>query len=158
MSDIFVSHIHEEETVANALLDFIKQALGTSTAVFLSSDSWQVFAGEVWLDRIKEELGSSKDVILLLSAESVRRPWVNFEAGAAWLTGKVLIPVCFAGITKGSLPKPYSNIQALDLEDEDYYLVRSLYRHLNPGSVPPPGVADFSRVRAAIRSLRMPQP
>ena len=153
MSDIFISHIHEEEVVANALLGFMREALGRTT-VFLSSDSWQVYAGEIWLERIREELASSKVVILMLSPESVKRPWVNFEAGAAWLTGKVIIPVCYGDLDKSSLPKPYSNIQALDLADEGYYLVRSIYHHLSPDTgVPPPGIGDFSAVIAAIDSI-----
>ena len=40
---------------------------------------------------------------------------MNFEAGAAWLARKTLIPVCFGNISKGTLPKPYANFQAVDL-------------------------------------------
>ena len=147
MSDIFVSHIHEEENVANDLLAFVRQELGRTT-VFLSSDTWQVYAGEIWLERIRQELASARVVIVMLSPESVKRPWVNFEAGAAWLSGKVIIPVCYGGLTKSSLSKPYSNIQALDLATEDYYLIRSIHHHLNPGAPdPPPGIAGrFSGV------------
>jgi hypothetical protein len=52
----------------------------------------------------------------MLSKASVSRPWINFEAGAAWLADKAVIPACFGGLTKGTrVPKPYSGIQALDL-------------------------------------------
>jgi len=158
MPDIFISHIHEHEALAMALLQFIRNELGQSTAVFLSSDTWQIHAGEIWLDRIREELASAKIVVLLLNEESVKRPWVNFEAGAAWITKKIIIPVCFGGITKASLPKPYSNIQALDLEDDNYYLIRSIHQHLGPTGVrfttPPPTTARFGMVKAAIDSLK----
>ena len=132
MADIFISFIHEEEPVAVAVKELLRPSLGKWN-VFLSSDKWQIFAGEQWLDRIKAELQPAKVVILLLSSRSVKRPWVNFEAGAAWLTGKVIIPACFAGLSKDDLPKPYSNFQALDLPDDDYYLVRSVLHHLNLG-------------------------
>jgi hypothetical protein len=156
MADIFISHIHEEEKVADELLKFLRSELDRSTEVFLSSDSWQVYAGEIWLDRIREELTAAKVVVLMLSPKSVERPWVNFEAGAGWLTNKVIIPVCYGGLGKSSLPKPYSNIQALDLENESYYLVRSLHHHLNPGTLmsPPSPKEKFAGVRAALEELK----
>src|SRR5580700_11302603 len=104
MADIFISHIHEEEKLADELLKFLRSELDRSTEVFLSSDSWQVYAGEIWLDRIREELSAAKVVVLMLSPKSVERPWVNFEAGAGWLTSKVIIPVCHGGLGKSSLP------------------------------------------------------
>lgn len=158
MPDIFVSHIHEEEAVAEALVRFIRNVLGASTQVFISSDSWQIYAGEIWLERIRTELESSKVVILLLSPESVKRPWVNFEAGGAWLTNKVIIPVCFGGLDISSLPKPYSNIQALNLEGDDYYLIRSLQHHLRPGTTttPPYPQENFDGVRQALKDLQYP--
>jgi len=139
MADVFISFIHEEEKVATAFQRFLQKKVDKKK-IFLSADQWQIFAGEVWLDRIRQELESTKVVILLLSPRSVKRPWVNFEAGAAWLTKKALIPVCFNGLLKDNLPKPYSGFQALNLKDEAYYLVRSVVHYLDhPGlpSIPP---------------------
>ena len=122
MSQVFISFIHEEEKFAEAVQQFLKDKFCNQT-VFMSADKWQVIAGEIWLDRIQQELDSAKVVILMLSQKSVRRPWVNFEAGAAWLTKKAVIPVCFGDMSKDQLPKPYSGIQALSLPDEGYYLL-----------------------------------
>ena len=131
MTEVFLSFIHEEQKIAEAVQSLLRDKLSTPD-VFLSSDQWQVFAGEIWLDRIKEALTSAKVVVLLLSDMSVGRPWVNFEAGAAWLSSKPIVPVCYGRLTKGGLPKPYSAIQALQLPDEAYYLVRSVGHHLRP--------------------------
>lgn len=155
MADIFISFIHEEQTVATALQQLLRASLGNQN-VFLSSDEWQIFAGEQWLDRIKEELSPAKVVVLMLSPRSVQRPWVNFEAGAAWLTGKILIPACFAGLSKGALPKPYSNIQALDLPDDAYYLIRSVAHHLKFPIVPPPivfGSPELQKLKDSIQEV-----
>lgn len=97
MARVFISFIHEEKDVATAVQKLIEKKL-QGEKVFLSSDQWQVYAGEIWLDRIKDELNSAKVVVLLLSKMSVERPWVNFEAGAAWLSGKVIIPACYGGL------------------------------------------------------------
>jgi hypothetical protein len=141
MAKIFISFIHEEKKIADAVQDLIRDQLGSqlegSAGVFLASDQWQVYAGENWLERIRKELTESKVVILMLSNQSVGRPWVNFEAGAAWLQeGKVIIPVCFGGLTKDNLPKPYSSIQSLNLKEEAYYLITSICHHLGTGGLP----------------------
>ena len=132
MSEIFISFIHEESQTAEALQKFVNQILSGKARAFLSSDTFQVYAGEDWLRRIFEELETAKVVLLLLSDASVKRPWVNFEAGAGWFTKKKVIPVCIKGMEKEKLPKPYSSLQAVNLKyfDEQLYLIRSIAHHL----------------------------
>lgn len=132
MATIFISFIHEEGKYAEAVQAFITQILGTEAKPFLSSDQMQVYAGEKWLERIMDELKTAKIVILMLSKKSVQRPWVNFEAGAAWTRDIVTIPVCFKDLRKGELPKPYSSLQAVDLSSygDDEYLAISVAHHL----------------------------
>jgi hypothetical protein len=156
MADVFISYIHEEQRIAEAVQAFLKQNLQrlVPRGVFLSADDWQVFAGEIWLERIRQELQEASVVVLMLSQESAARPWINFEAGAAWLANKALIPVCFGGLTKGHMPKPYSGIQGLDLPDDSYYLLRSVQRHLDPSGLPlPPPVESYeiAEIRAALK-------
>src|SRR2546427_10069321 len=100
MAAIFISFIHEEQQVALAIQEMLRSRLSADRAVFLSADDWQIHAGEVWLDRIKQELAEATVVLLLLSPASVGRPWVNFEAGAAWLAGKFVISGFFCGPCK----------------------------------------------------------
>jgi TIR domain len=141
MSDVFISFIHEESETAEALQGFVNQMLSGQAQAFLSSDKFQVYAGEDWLGRIFDELKSAKVVLLLLSETSVKRPWVNFEAGAGWFTGKKVIPVCIKTMEKEKLPKPYSSLQAVELKysDEQRYLIRSIAHHLG---VKEPLIAD----------------
>lgn len=155
MAEVFISFIHEEEKIAKAVQIFLKKKLEKQN-IFLSSDKWQVFAGELWLDRIRQELSSAKVVILLFSHKSVVRPWVNFEAGAAWLTDKAVIPVCFGDMAKEELPKPYSGIQALSLRTEAYYLLTSVAHHLKILSPVPTLEGDdeaFKNLWAALDSF-----
>jgi hypothetical protein len=132
MAEVFISFIHEEVDYAECVGVFINQVLTPTVMPFMSSDKLQVYAGEKWLDRIMSELASAKVVILMLSKRSVGRPWVNFEAGAAWTRDIVAIPVCFGELTKEQLPKPYSSLQAVDLEsrDDHEYLAKSVAHHL----------------------------
>ena len=129
MARIFISHVRADARLAAALQRFLQQELETDD-IFLSSNPWQIYAGEDWLRRLTDELRSASVVVLMLSTNSLREPWVNFEAGGAWLAGKVVIPICFGGVSKENLPKPYSNLQALNLRDDYIYLVTSLQHHL----------------------------
>jgi hypothetical protein len=132
MAQVFISFIHEEEGYAEAVKTFLADLLGPNATPFLSSDKLQVFAGEKWLDRITEELRKAEVFLLMLSPTSVTRPWVNFEAGAAWTGGRVIIPICYRGLRRDGLPKPYSSLQAVDLNGygEDEYLATSVAHHL----------------------------
>jgi hypothetical protein len=152
MADVFVSYIHEEQNVADAVQQFLQKQLGQ--AVFISASPWQVFAGEDWLLRIRQELEASRVVVSLLSPASVGRAWINFEAGAAWLAGKVLIPVCFGGLQVEGLPKPYSNLQALSLPDPDgpYYLYSSIMHHLQPNALTHPPFLPWGEETQGIRN------
>lgn len=138
MANVFISFIHEEERVATAARDLLRDKLGAEHNIFLSADTWQVRAGEVWLERIREELERARVLVFLLSPNSISRPWVNFEAGAAWLARKRIVPVCFGGLDRGNLPRPYSDFQALDLRAHYYELVRDVFDWLTEGRRVPP--------------------
>ena len=160
MADVFISFIHEEVQIAEAVQDFVQSHLESYTPeslagkkdVFLSSDRWAVYAGELWFERIISELREAKVVVSILSPRSVERPWVNFEAGAAWILSDThLIPLCFGGLTKGTLPRPYSSLQALDLEnsDDQYDLIKAVSHYLERVPPPPPELFGLvSRVNA----------
>src|ERR1700680_2186498 len=123
MSDVLISFIHEEAETAAAVQKFVNQMLSGQANAFLSSDKFQVYAGEQWLERILDELSAAKVVLLILSEKSGTRPWVNFEAGAGWFTKKKIIPLCIKDLNTDNLPKPYSSLQAIDLKytDEQLY-------------------------------------
>ena len=88
MARIFESFVHEDETVASAVQNLLQTELELEDGVFLSSDKSRIYGGDLWLQKIKEGLSAAELVILMLSKRSVVRPWINFEAGAAWLTDK----------------------------------------------------------------------
>jgi hypothetical protein len=136
MATVFISYIHEELKIAEAVQRLIQNKLANRD-VFMSADQWQMYAGEDWLQKITAALRTARVVVLLLSPQSVLRPWVNFEAGGAWLAGTPVIPVCHAGLRPESLPKPYSSLQALVVPGDEYYLIHSIAHYLATLSPPP---------------------
>jgi hypothetical protein len=145
VADVFISFIHEEVIVASWVSRFIAEIFEPNVGVFQSSDRSTIYAGEEWMKRIFEELQSAKVLVSLLSPESVGRPWINFEAGAAWMGNVKVIPVLFAGLTITTLPKPYSSLQAVEIGNPDgcHYLAASIAHHLNKDKPQRPDFMDI---------------
>ena len=135
MADIFISYWSGEYSVASAVQNFIRAHLD-SVSIFMA-DSRTLRAGDDWLTTIKTELKEARVVLSILSDESIKRPWVHFEAGAAWMD-KVLIPLCFGRMEKENMPAPYNRLQALQLRlpADQYQLIRDLDYHLKLNSMP----------------------
>jgi hypothetical protein len=140
---IFISYVHEDYEIANALTNLLRDKEVGCTNVFFTGNEWLLYAGEIWLDRIRAELTAAKVVLCLFSPRSMGRPWLHFEAGAAWLTNRILIPVCIGGLGREDLQIPYAGIQSVTLTDTHsaYYLIRSICKYIPLKSgfpVPPP--------------------
>lgn len=91
---IFVSHISDEAEVAIWIKKSISKLLLGGVQFFVSSDGTAIVGGDRWLNKIEEGLRDARVVLVLCSARSVLRPWVNFEAGGAWIAGKRVVPIC----------------------------------------------------------------
>lgn len=116
-TQIFISHITEDSAVAARLkLRMTEDFLGQLT-VFLSSDTESIAAGEEWLSSVSEALRNSSILIVLCTPASITRPWVNFEAGAAWMREIPVVPACFGGLRPRDLAMPLSARQGLELND-----------------------------------------
>jgi hypothetical protein len=135
----FISFVHEDAGVAGPLAAYLRT---NGHTVFHTADEWTLHAGKVWLCRIRKELNEAGIVLVLFSRRSVTRAWVHFEAGAAWLAGKLMIPICIGSLRLEDLPIQYRGIQAVALRDygSAYYLLRSMHHYGHPETtmVPPP--------------------
>jgi len=117
MTQVFISHVTEDVMVAlRVKLRLTEDFLGQLT-VFQSSDTESIAAGEEWLSSISRAIRDSSIFIVLCSPMAITRPWVNFEAGAAWMRDVPLIPMCFAGLRPQDLPMPLAARQGLALND-----------------------------------------
>jgi hypothetical protein len=134
----FISHITEESAIATCLKDWIETTLLGQCDVFVSSDSAAIPAGTKWLQEIDQALSAAKIMFVICSAQSLPRPWVNFETGCAWARGIPIVPLCHSGITKATLPRPIADFQAIDLIDSRFpqLFFESLQAHFKLSRMP----------------------
>jgi len=125
---VFISHIHGEEHTANTVEAVLRKSLIGAVDIFNSSNRRSISPGDPWRDTIVTTLQKSTCVLVLASPNSVSSPWVNFEAGGAWVSGTRVIPCCTGGMRPSSLPTPLSHLQgvALDSVEGLSSLVRQL--------------------------------
>lgn len=145
MSTIFISHIHEEANLALLLKNWIEDTFLGQIEVFVSADDRDIVIGDEWFNRISHALDTAKVVLLLCSPDSIKRPWISFEAGWAWSKRIALAPVCHSGLAITELPRPLSNRQAILLEESDALsrLVRALGQHHGITKLPRIADKDF---------------
>lgn len=115
---VFISHISAETEIAQWLKAKLHRDFLGALDIFVSSDRLTIEAGRRWLDEVDKALKSADLQILLCSRESVGRPWVNFEAGAVWLRGIPVVPVCHSGLKVEDLPAPLNMLQGIALSDQ----------------------------------------
>ncbi|UFM71254.1 toll/interleukin-1 receptor domain-containing protein [Leclercia adecarboxylata] len=116
---VFISHITEEKELAQILSEEIKRSYLGMLDTFVSSDGQSLPAGGRWLDMIDSALNQSAIQISLCSPQSIKRPWINFEAGASWIRKIPVVPVCHSGLRKNALPIPLAMLQAADIDNKD---------------------------------------
>jgi hypothetical protein len=123
---VFLSHLTVEAKLADIISRHFSRDFIGLIHVFASSDSTSVPVGSKWLTEIVDALGEADVHMILCSAESVNRPWINFEAGAARLRGIPIIPICHTGFTPARLPVPLSESEGIEAASPEE--LRSLYK------------------------------
>jgi len=150
-AQVFVSHIASEAEIARILQTHLLANFGKVMDVFVSSDGRSIELGRSWLAQLKKALGRAEIAIVLCSEESVRRSWVNFEAGASWIRDIPVIPVCHSGMTLRDLPPHLETFQAVDVTKAEG--VKNLYRDLASRLRQSSPKVNFEAVAAEIRGV-----
>ncbi|MCX3081333.1 toll/interleukin-1 receptor domain-containing protein [Klebsiella michiganensis] len=108
---VFISHINEEKEIALQFQKLVNNAFIGLFDTFVSSSPEAISMGSRWLTKVSDALNSCHIAIIICSPESVKRPWINFEAGATWIRNIDVIPLCHSGMTPATLPVPLSELQ-----------------------------------------------
>jgi hypothetical protein len=114
---VFISHISEESPVALVLKKYLTLAFGNELPIFVSTDKTSIETGEQWYNRIIQTLRKAKAVLVVLSQESSRRPWINFESGFGVGSDALVILISLSRFTFSQLSFPLLGIQGRSVDE-----------------------------------------
>ena len=97
--DVFLSY----SSVSQPWVRKFTQALAKS-GITNWFDAHDILPGERWRDQIETALRQSRVLIVILTPESVQRPWTFFELGAALADGKRIVPVLTGDLDPADVP------------------------------------------------------
>lgn len=83
---VFVSHDSRDSDIAEAFANLLSDVSAGTLKSFRSSDkkgNTGIEFGAEWYTSIMSQLGDATDVVALLTARSIDRPWILYEAGVA---------------------------------------------------------------------------
>jgi len=113
---IFISHSSADRDLAELLGRHI-EAGGPDVRTFVASRAGDIRADTEWLRSVEKALREAEAYVILLTANSVQRPWVSFETGAAWFSHKTCILVRAGGLPPEEVPLPLSTKQLYALDE-----------------------------------------
>jgi len=139
---VFISHDSRDADLAEAFGNLLTDASGGILKSFRSSDrkgTSGIEYGQEWYRAIMQKLDDATDVVALLTARSLNRPWILYEAGVA--KGKLYATQSVLGLALGvtldeAATGPFAQFQnSPDEEDAITSLVLQLIRR-NPQADP----------------------
>ena len=111
---VFVSHATADKWLAKKI-----ESAGATTF----RDDRDIKGGDDIPDEIRRQIKLSKEVLVLLTPESVERQWVTLEVGAAWgWSKKVRIIMVMCHVSVDPIPDMIKNKKAIGLNEFDHYL------------------------------------
>jgi hypothetical protein len=139
---VFISHDSRDADLAEAFSNLLTDASGGILKSFRSSDkkgTAGIEYGQEWYRAIMQKLDDATDVVALLTARSLNRPWILYETGVA--KGKLPRGASVLGIAVGvtldeAATGPFAQFQnSSDDEDAITGLVLQLIRR-HPQAAP----------------------
>lgn len=115
---MFLSHYSGEQSDAEDIKEHLTMMFREQDVeIFLASRWESITPGAVWEPKILDALGSTDALLALMSIDALGKHWVNFEIGFAWARKACILIFCHKGLTSSGLPRPYSSLQVVDIND-----------------------------------------
>lgn len=115
---VFVSHATADKWIATIFCEKIDATGATSFR-----DDRDINGGDSIPDSIRTAIQVSRELVVLLTPDSIERPWVLLEVGAAWGRRKDyrIVPV-LCHVTFDAIPDIIEGKKAFHINDFDTYL------------------------------------
>ena len=116
---VFVSHATADKWIATIFCEKIDATGATSFR-----DDRDINGGDSIPDSIRTAIQVSRELVVLLTPDSIERPWVLLEVGAAWGRRKDyrIVPV-LCHVTFDAIPDIIEGKRAFHINDFDTYLL-----------------------------------
>jgi hypothetical protein len=114
---VFISHATADKWLATTICEKI-EAIGATTF----RDDRDIKGGDDIPEEILRHIEESKEVLVLLTPESITRPWVMVEVGAAWALREKRIVAILHYTSFDTIPAVMKSKKAFPLNDFDRYL------------------------------------
>ena len=139
--DIFISHSHSDSEIAKKLADLMAKAfvIPNNRIRCTSAAGYKFRGGTRTLETIRNEVQTSKLLLVLITDYSVKSDYVVFEMGARWGIDLPLIPLFYNEKGSALLPKPLSNIIGLTVSNSSdmHQLIDDISEVINISQQPP---------------------
>lgn len=139
---VFISHTSSEAGFAKIIKELIEKTFVICEA-FVSSED--IIGGDNWREKVFKKLKDSSLVIAICSENSIIKPWVAFEVGAAWGLNKKVIPLLHYGLEIENLPEPFNNFQGYTFREGLDKIIESIKEEIYKGKnkIPPPQYTEW---------------
>ncbi|HXQ36466.1 MAG TPA: PAS domain S-box protein [Anaerolineales bacterium] len=115
---IFLSHAGSDKKIAKLLAETLSRISLRQISIWFSSDpsaAGGIKPGQVWMEEIKTQLVASQVTLVLLTPNSLDRPWLYFESGYGFSNRKgQVIPLCL-GMEHSQVPLPLAIFQCFEI-------------------------------------------
>jgi hypothetical protein len=117
---LFVSHRHNDEIIAAALVSTIESAfvLSSLDVRCTSVRPYRLAVGERTPDRLRAEITNAEAVIGIIGPDTKESSYVLFELGAAWSHRVLICPLLVRGAKNDHLPDPIKDLHTLSLTSQ----------------------------------------
>lgn len=118
--DIFLSHSNEDEDIAEKIISIINKAYNIEKDKIrcTSVPGYKLPIGSYTDEQLRDEILSSKVFIALITKNSIKSIYVQFELGARWGQKLPLFPLIYDKKGFSLLEGPLRSINALDASKE----------------------------------------
>jgi hypothetical protein len=115
---VFVCHATADKWIARTICEKIEGAGATTFR-----DDRDISGGDDIPDEIRRQIKLSKELVVVLTPESIDRQWVILEVGAAWgWSRRVRITVLMCHVSVDPIPDMIKNKKAIFLNEIEDYL------------------------------------
>lgn len=148
---IFLSHSHLDLSIAAALDELLTELFGDSVQVAYSSDQSAgggIPPGDQWLQWIRNRIEESDKTYVILTPNSIMKPWVLWESGAAAGVAlasnkpSLVVPITM-GINDDEVPSPFHGSQVVHGDSAEAGGIHRLLQAVNEGLGRPLSVTAF---------------